>query len=173
MKKKKNKKIKNWIITGVLAVSYVFIIIAGIAGLLYGLFCFLNYENRSYRSKLVAKYSDDNNYQKYTGIITGTEHIVGRCYFLYFDELLAEDGQTYSKPKTNKSGLDLSIFANNRELVWERLQPEVGLEISFIGPLYPTSMGVKPIVQITARGEEILSYEEGKAAVVEWAKKQW
>lgn len=119
-------------------------------------------------SEVTAKYSDDANFFHYTGWIREAETTASGKYLLRFKKVIATDGEVEEDGPFGD--FSLRAFSSDPEAVWTNLNPKPGLKISFIAsPLNIRIYLSPPIVQITVDGREALAYEDGKAALLEWA----
>lgn len=113
--------------------------------------------------RMVKYYSDDRNFNYYTGIISESYKDDRRCFIKLKD--IEPKGDRYHL------GYRYRIFSFNLEQTWAALNPKEDLEISFCAALRIFYDGGEcAIIQISVNGEEILNYNEGKEALIEWAK---
>lgn len=162
MKNKINYKTKWSIILGItIPLSAILFII--------GCFFLIFYEPPQSKQNRIDYYTNDDNYKQFYGIIAN--------YNLRIEGNEKKEKVTLSfefehaiKVDSNESfeNVTLSVFSENIRGVWDKLEPPVGKEIIFISPrIRSYAPGwVAPIVQITYEDEEILSFEDGKAALL-------
>lgn len=116
------------------------------------------------RKKMIKYYSDDNNYHQYRAEIKELEEKKGRfCIESIFslENNLEVDYINY---------ISAQVFSTNIEQTLEELAPHEGLVFDFTGTLATFFSGCPAaIVQITISGKEILTFDDGKRALLEWA----
>lgn len=122
-------------------------------------------------SKAVVEYcSDDDNYYSYTAVfkdIIDKEN--GR-----FRIVNIEPEKDWRGNNPNKDGAySVRLFSYNPSETFESFSPYDGLSFEFV---FIPVIGLGPssrdsIVQIKVNNYEILSINEGKASLIEWAKK--
>ena len=116
--------------------------------------------------KYVDYYSIDSNYHQYRGIIK--EYEFREYGFLVFDKVTVSDNSEHDAKEVFGTYY-LKVFSADPKKTWEDLNPTVGLEVSFICANETLEKSdYPPIVQITANEIEILSFEEGKEALIDY-----
>lgn len=115
------------------------------------------------KPKLIKYYSNDDNYITAVGCIK-SEY---KYNALSFSWIQTESGTVYDTSSiTLRKGVFL-IYSNDSKKTWEELSPEPNMIISFIySSSQPKEEFDPPIVQISINGKEILSYSEGKEALL-------
>lgn len=152
MSKKRTKRFVFWIIFGhliftIMIIGYAFVMI---------------WQPWHY-PRLLKHYSDDNVYIQTTGCISECDTY---CY-LHFEWVLNQDGERIDGKEIEAYRNALYIYAPNQNEMWEALNPEKGMVISFIYAYGDwRSDFYSPIVQITKNDNEILSFEDGKASLI-------
>ena len=114
-------------------------------------------------------YQDDSNYHTYVAIISNYDlNIVGKngrekiSLSLYFDGVTGVDtNNTYTN-------VTLGVYSSDLKRVFGKIDQPTNKEITFMSPMIKRiGPGYLPaIVQITYEDEEILSFEDGKAALL-------
>ncbi len=115
-------------------------------------------------SQMVEYYSNNSNYKWYDASVLecpGTEPGL-----ITLHDIHNEDGTEYGL-----DSLALKIFSPNIEQTWTRFNPVPDLKFHYRAAIHYFYYGYTcPIVQIIVSGEEILAFEDGKAALLEYAK---
>ena len=117
--------------------------------------------------RMVEYYSDDANYYRYEATVSSFSKKEGTAGI----ELSSVAYEDERAPTAEGNSRWAMVFSPNLDATWAAFRPEPGLRFEFIGNLrifYDGGEGV--IVSITVRGERILSFEDGKAALLEWAR---
>ncbi len=121
---------------------------------------------RSPSQKMIEQYSDDDKYTNCNASLL--------CYFeaelFSIDNLISTDGKEIPNYRPDQ----IRVFSSSAKYVVDYLKTEVGNTISFktsFGFYYPEWWGIDflPVVQITVDGIEILKYEDGKKALLDFA----
>ena len=155
------KKQKTWLIIGSVAGSAymtisVIAVIFGIVLIFYDPFL---------ASKLVKYYSNDDNFHKYSGTIS--VYSKEQQGYLKFQKIEPLEENAFPKPNKNEV---CKIYSPDLNQTWTELNPYEGMQIEFYGTFAVFFDGCFPaIIQITVDGHEILNYNDGKAALIEWA----
>ena len=123
----------------------------------------------SEKSEAINYYSKDSTYFYSTGSIN--EAIIENGYY----KLKFEWIETSFADKTNSifnKKESFIVYSNEIEKVWLELDPYNGVEISFmVAPGKPSISFNQSIVQISYGDKEILSFEEGKDALLKELEK--
>ena len=117
--------------------------------------------------KMVDYYSNDKNYFQYEATISRFSKKDGEAAIQLASIRYIDEGAPTAEGNSNWA----RVFSPDLDATWNAFLPEIGLRFKFIGNLrifYNGGEGA--IVSITVRGETILSFENGKAALLEWAK---
>ena len=124
------------------------------------------------KEKMLKAYNNDKNYYEFRGVISFFEketHNNGN--FLNFSSVTKKDdnnNEVEVDMRNEFHGNDFLIYAKNTEKVWNDLNPFIGQEIFFVScPIIFHHGYFPPIVQITYDDVEILSFKEGKEALLE------
>ena len=155
----KNKKL-HWILFGVFLKIVMLVALAAFA------FVFmLVFYNPFLAPRMIKYYSNDDNYHHYRATIK-------ECYeigsieienIIHYEDC-GPDGLILRESEP------VNVFSLNIEQTWQDFSPYVGLEFDFIGNFrifFDGGIGV--VVQIMVDGNEILSFESGKEALLQWA----
>ena len=116
---------------------------------------------------MVSFYSDDSNYYKYEATITDFSKTEKEAYVELGDILYIDEGA----PRAELNSRWAAVFSRRLDEAWAEFKPEIGLRFEFVGNLrvfYDGGTGV--IVSLTARESLIISFDDGKAALLEWAR---
>ena len=139
--------------------------------LILSFFC-LSLSSCGDKEKMLEAYNNDKNYYEYRGVISFFEketHDNGN--FLNFSSVTKKDdnnNEVEVDMRNEFHGNDFLIYAKNTEKVWNDLNPFIGQEIFFVScPIIFHHGYFPPIVQITYDDVEILSFKEGKEALLE------
>lgn len=153
---KKNKK--YWLIPIIVSIITFFALTTG-----------LLFYNPFLSPKMVKYYSNDSNFYQYkANIIQVSQKSTGYINIDSIECLSESSSQSLHK---NINYCTARIFSPNIELTWDELKPEIGMEIEFYGTFRVFYDGCPAaIIQLSLNGNEILSYNDGKEALVEWAK---
>lgn len=155
------KRTKFWIVFGSVSLGVV----------LNGLLCIcaigLIIYNPFLASRMINYYSNDANFFRYEATVSNFKKeddwaAIEIESVQYFDE---------RAPTVEGNSRWARVFSPNLNETWAAFDPEVGLRFEFVGNMkvfYDGGEGV--IVSIFARGEQILAFEDGKTALLEWAK---
>ena len=118
--------------------------------------------------RMIEYYSNDANYFHYVAIINSCNN-VGSLIIENVDTL--DEGERAKKDLENiKREGAVRIYSLDIEQTWGLFSPYVGMEFEFIGSFrifYDGGTGA--IVEITVGGNEILDFESGKEALLQWA----
>lgn len=123
--------------------------------------------------RMVNYYSNDSNFSWFIGTVTtssrGTNQYGHFTYHLEMtDYILYEEGGSL-RPVDIRGGW--TIFSPDIERTWDKLNPHPGLEIRFRGTTRIFFDGCPmAIVELVSGGETVLTFEEGKSALLEWAR---
>ena len=163
---------KRVILISVIAVSTTFFFVTGSIG-----FCLvikaLNNGNPFIAQKLVKYCSDDGNYHHYTATFKKYDNDLESHDFFISYAYSLEDDWHYSIPLDKEGWYRVTLFSSDFEKTIQKFSPYDGLSFDFVmlSAHYNQSKTVHAVVEITTRYEEILSFDEGKTALIEWAKK--
>ena len=132
---------------------------------LFGWAFSLLFYNPFLHKKINDYYSNDSNFYKFRACINEVEEI-GYIYIDYPQSL----DERYSSDIPFKDNNFMRMFSTNIETTWEKFNPTVGMEIEFYGS-FAQFYNSQPyfIIEITIGGNEILSFEDGKTALLQWA----
>lgn len=129
-----------------------------------------------YKEKMLKVYKNDESYCRYFGTISFFEeetHDNGN--FLNFSSVTKIDdnnNEVEVDMRNEFHGNHFLIHSKNSKKVWDDLNPYIGQEISFVScPVIFHHGYFPPIVQITYDDVEILSFKEGKEALLEFVNK--
>ena len=122
--------------------------------------------------KLVSYYSDDNNFNHFKGKIIDVDFDKKREELIQIASTTCLDD--YDAYITDHPHY-MMIHCHDLEQTLKDVDLSYNTEISFISSFaYDEKISIFPIVQLTINDEEILSYEEVKESLLEWAsKKHW
>lgn len=136
--------------------------------LLVIIFCVvLIFYNPTISIRMTKFYSDNKNFHHYKATIKDFSKTGGE--WLKIDNILPLEKDDHSNFMV--SGETVLVHSTNIDYTWELLAPENGLEFEFMGSFRVFFDGCPgAIVQITIDGEEILSFDDGKEALLSWAK---
>lgn len=112
-------------------------------------------------------YSNNDNYHLAEGCISE----VSDCPFLYFEWVEYDNMRVTNMRQISPHNRSMKIYSSDVKKVWEELSPRDGMVFSFTfarGKIDPPLSA--PIVQIVLQGKEILSFEDGKAALLDRLK---
>lgn len=144
----------------VVSLAFLTGLVFGIVGIFYNPFL---------APQMTKYYSNDNNYYQGKGTISEIVYEKDSLFKLYLKEISVKNNDG---DKQEKKSSFFRIYSIDINQTYELLNPEIGLEIDFYCSFNIFYHGqVFPIIQITANGEEILSFEEGKEALLEWASR--
>ena len=122
-------------------------------------------------SKLVKIYSNNNSYAHFSGTISWFDIDLNKPEenIMAFNEIVNLD-KNERMSEEFVDNIEYRIYSSDTRTVWKKLNPKKGLVITFICSDPGNVYFKNPIVQISVGEEEILSFEEGKTALIEWAK---
>ena len=155
MRKKMGRKI----------IIIIVIVISTIITVLFGWAISLMFYNPILHKKINDYYSDDSNFYKFRASINTVEEIG----LIYINSPQSLDDR-YSSDISFRDNNLMRVFSTNIETIWEKFNPTPGMEIEFYGSFaqfYNSHPYV--IVEITVDGNEILSFNDGKTALLQWA----
>jgi hypothetical protein len=113
--------------------------------------------------EMVDFYSNDSNFDWFTATVEDASP----TYFAIKNLTITEGDE----PKELTSYHRFKVFSPDLSRTWERFDPYPGLEFRFRGTLKKFFIECPcAIVEIERDGETILTFEEGKAALLEWAR---
>ena len=117
--------------------------------------------------KMVAFYSNDSNYCTYEAVVKDLpEETTG---YLSIESISRTENGEQIK---NINQIKARVFSSDIDETWSRFAPEKGLKFKFVGTLKVFFDGCPAaIVSLTVEEKQILSFEEGKAALLDWAKR--
>ena len=125
---------------------------------------------------MLKVYKNDESYCRYFGTISFFEeetHDNGN--FLNFSSVTKIDDNNNEVEvdiRNEFHGNDFLIYSKNTEKVWNDLNPYISQEISFVSCLVIFHHGYfPPIVQITFNEVEVLTFSDGKEALLEFVNK--
>ena len=138
------------------------IVISEFAILMLSLFAFvrINVKNRNIHAK--AYYGNDENYQVYSGTIDECDY----PDFLKFKSIIDEEDHEVSCARTLGSGT-LKIHSNDNKALWDVINFRSGMNITFTAA-FNKYLYYPPIVSITVDDNVVLSFEEGKTALLDY-----
>lgn len=117
---------------------------------------------------LLERYSNDSIYEKMSGSIEEAHHYTSNTY-LSFIWAKNELGEYYDVGKLGLNNKYLTIYSPCIDKTWDLLNPKKEKEIDFIyAPGYKYANFNSVIVQISLNGEEILSFLDGKQALIDY-----
>ena len=124
--------------------------------------------SESVNSKMAKYCNKDDNYIQLKGLIKSFEIDDKDGYYLTIDNICKKNDDSIAYP--SDYSYTYQLISNNNVLVWELLNPEEGLNVSFtcIRTIIPNSININWIVQLETRGEEILAYEDGKQSLIDY-----
>ena len=116
---------------------------------------------------MVKYYSDDQNFCHYQAVLRDVSY-EGKGY-IEMESIVSlekvdetQESMRFSKPK---------VFSKDINIVCGVLKTKIGSTFEFVGTTRVFFDGCpNAIVQITIENEEILSFTDGKEALIEWAK---
>ena len=113
---------------------------------------------------MVDFYSNDSNFHWFTATVEDASP----TYFAIKNLAIIEGDE----PKElTSSRLRFKVFSPDLSRTWERFDHYLGLEFRFRGTLKMFFIECPcAIVEIERDGETILTFEEGKAVLLEWAR---
>lgn len=130
-------------------------------------FCIsLMFYNPFLSSRMVEYYSNDDNFYRYEASI---RKVYNNGYLdIESIKKIQEDGEKNNIDKINY--IQARVFSNNINETMKIFNPKIGDTFYFTGSLKVFFDGCPvAIVQIEINDIEILSFSEGKAALLEWA----
>ena len=138
------------------------IVISEFVILMLSIFAFvrINVENRNIHAK--AYYGNDENYRVYSGTIDECDY----PDFLKFKSIIDEEDHEVSCARTLGSST-LKIHSNDNEALWDVINFRSGMNITFTAA-DDTYLYYPPIVSITVDDNVVLSFEEGKTALLDY-----
>ena len=114
---------------------------------------------------MVEFYSNDSNFRTYEAVVK--DCAAEPAGILTIKSIIMKGEEKQVK---GINYLYARVFSSNIEDTWRCFAPHIGLKFEFVGTLAVFFDGCPAaIISITVRGEQILLYEEGKKALLEWA----
>ena len=114
--------------------------------------------------RLIKYYSDDSNFNLYTATIYDLYYAIG---YLCIESIFCVDNEEIVISNKRETA---RLFSEDIEETWKIFNPYVGMEITFVGTFEVFFDGCNPaIISLKVGDKEIVSYAEGKKALLEWA----
>ena len=138
------------LITGIM----VQIVVPGVLlGVVFG-------EREFQKNKKIKFFSNDNNYHHLKGKVEKFHNYYDYILLSFYEIELFDKGLNYD------SHDEYSIYSPDIEETWKRLDLQTDLEICFIAAFQTAKYSGFPIVQVSIDENEILSFTEGKEALI-------
>lgn len=146
-----------------LTIGIVAATIVSLAGL-YGIS--LLFYNPYLSPNMIEYYSNDANFTWFEATIRECDN--NEYGYITIQDIAVVDNK---KPLEKTNYTQARIYSPDIEETWNSFNPYVGLRFEFRGTMAVFFDGCPPaIVEIFYNEQTILSFEDGKAALLEWAK---
>ena len=160
------KKQKFWIAFGAVATSVLVPLIS--FGCVFALVSMVY--NPSLSSRIVNVCSNDDNYYSYTAIFK--EFTYKDTGYFAITAIQPEE-KWFKRERPDQFGnFKVRLFSSNLNETFDRFSPSEGLSFDFVAIGIALGSGsFIAVVQLSVEDKNVLSFEDGKAALIEWAKK--
>ena len=134
--------------------------------LLYTLLTFTRITVVEDNANAIEYYQNEENYKTYSAAIYSCDY----SNYLSFNSIVDDHGHEVSCSRVlgrNK----LKIYSDDNEALWDRVNFRTGMEITFVAAR-DEYLSYPPIVSITVDDEVVLTFEEGKNALIDYLSKK-
>ena len=134
--------------------------------LFYTVLTFAIITSAEHNLNAIDYYKKEESYQTYSGTIYSCDY----SNYLSFNSIVDDHGHEVSCSRVlgrNK----LKIYSDDNEALWDRVNFRTGMEITFVAAR-DEYLSYPPIVSITVDDEVVLTFEEGKNALIDYLSKK-